>query len=120
MVMASRASDGECHEGFSKSIGTIHHIFCLKLFFHDTAFHVLLVVAVEGRGDDHVAIRIGHQVTRQLFMDEAIVTHVSVESIDDPVAVRRHIPHAIDRITMGICIASEIQPFSCHPFSVMW
>ena len=45
-------------------------------------------------------------------MDEPVIRHVPVEGGDDPVAVGRHVPQAIDGVSMGIRETCDVQPVS--------
>ena len=101
--MAAGTSHGKGHEGISHGIGAVHHVFGLVFQLNNSAFHVLLVIPVKGCGNQHVTRWVGQQVSSQLLVDERIVGHVDVEGIDDPIPVRRHVPQAVNGITMGIC-----------------
>ena len=64
MIMATGASNRKSHESITHGIGAVHHIFGLVFQFHDSAFHVLLMVPVESSGNQHVTCWVGQQVSR--------------------------------------------------------
>ena len=119
VVMATGTSHRKGHECITHGIGAVHHIFGLVFQFNDSTFHVLLVVPVEGSGDQHVTGWVGQQVSSQLLVDERIVRHVDVEGIDDPIPVGRHVALPVNGIAMGICKPCKVQPFGCHSLAIM-
>ncbi|MNL60923.1 hypothetical protein D3C87_1847780 [compost metagenome] len=88
MIMAFGAAYRKTQKCVAKGVGAVDHVFGLKLFLDDAAFHILLVVAIEGGCNPHFFRRIRHKVAGQLPLYELVVMHVFIECIDHPVAVR--------------------------------
>ena len=75
-----------------------------------SAFLVNEGVPVKGRGNKLGLGAFGKEVTGQLFDRELIEGKIVVECFDDPVAVRPHVATAIDRVAVGISVASLVKP----------
>ena len=87
MIVTFGTADGKTKKGIAKSIGPVYYILSLELFFHNTPFHVLGLVAVKGRSDHHIPGRMRHQVARQLPLDKSVVGHIGIKSADNPIPV---------------------------------
>ena len=67
-------------------------------------------VPVEGRGNELAFTPGRKEVAGQLFDRELIEGKIVVECFDYPVAVRPHVATAIDRVAVGISVASLVKP----------
>ena len=61
--------------------------------------------------------RILEEVPGQLFGQEAVVGHVPVEGLDDPVAPEPGISASVDGIPVGVGITGGVEPGKGHLFS---
>ena len=127
MVMAARAAHGDAEESATHRV---------ELLVDDVELHLPAVVAgdhlgaqgEEPGGDEALdpLVRIlpgsaGQQVSRDLFVDQAVEGLVPVERIDDvvPVAVRVGVGHVlVDAVRVGV--ASHVEPVAAPAFPVAW
>ena len=58
------------------------------------------------------------QVARQLFGQKAIIRHVFVEALNDPIAPAPHRAFGVVIETVGVGIARDVQPIHRHPLTV--
>ncbi len=58
-------------------------------------------------------------VTCQLFDRELIERHIILKCIDHPIAVGPYRSHLVFFVTVGICIASQVQPFTSPTFAIV-
>ena len=120
VIVAAGASDGEAHPHGCGSLRAVGHIFDAILFGDDSAFAAGAVIAIEPRSDLLVECGLGQQIAGELLGGEAVVRHVAVEGIDDPVAPAPHVPRAIGLVAVTVAIAGGFHPAVSHALAVPW
>ena|SRR5436190_1570448 len=88
MVMTTSAAEGQAQKSCSGGGHAVGDVLGAKFLLDTAAFIGLTVQAVESGGQDLVASRRWHQVTRYLPEGELVIGEVLVKRADDPVAPR--------------------------------
>ena len=114
MIVAARAFGGEAEERGAEGVHAVHDVGDAILFLGDAAFLVLVVQAIEGRGEPLLFRRVRQQVARELPRHELIEGQILVERLDDPVAIRPHGAEAIRLIAVGVGETREVEPLGRH------
>ena len=105
-----RATDGEPEPHGAGGVDAVHRRLDAKLLRVGTALLVDQRVAVEGAGDELRLLRVGQEVAGDLLGGEPVERQVVVERLDHPIAVRPHLPFAVDRITVRVRVARTVEP----------
>ena len=100
-------------------VHTIEHGVHAELFRVDTTFFVEHRVSQEPRCDNLVLSRSRQQVSGQLLDDKLVVRKVLVQSIDHVVPVEGNLSRLVLFETIGVCIASGVEPVAAPAFAVM-
>ncbi len=118
VIVAAGASDGEAHPHGGGSLRAVGHVFDAILFGNDSAFAAGAVIAIEPRSDLLVERGVGQQIARELLDGEAVVRHVAIEGVDDPVAPAPHVARAIGLVAVTVAIAGGFHPAVSHALAI--
>lgn len=108
--VALGATHSEAKPNRAGSVDAVDDRLDAELFAVRSALLVDESVSVKGGGNELAFAAVRKKVTGQLFDGELIEGKIVVECLDDPVAVRPHITAAIDRIAVGVGVASLVEP----------
>ena len=118
VVVAARAPQRQAEPDGGRRRDSIDRVFHQELRWHDPAFGVQAVVAVETGGDTLVQCCVGEHVTGDLLDRELIERHVVVVGIDHPVPPAPHAALAVGLVPVRVGIPGGVQPLHGHPLTV--
>jgi len=110
VVVALRAIQSEAEEGAAESGDAVHDGLNAELLGIDAALLVDLGVAVEAGGDLLLGRGVGEEIAGELFNDELVVGLISIQRVDDPVAVFPDLARGVDGVAVGIGVAGDVEP----------
>src|SRR5262249_45146995 len=111
VVMAARASDRKPQPDGAKRRGAIEYRGNAKFLLIGSAFLIGQCLPIESSGDPAAAGGIQQQVSGELLGAETIERKVSVDGIDDPVAIEVGVgTRAIGLVTIRIGITGKVEP----------
>ena len=124
MCMALGTPYGEAEPDRAGRVDPVHDLLDPCLFRVDAPFLIDDGLAMETRRDQlrlgrAWIRRSGQEIPGELLDGEAIEWLVVVDRLDDPVAIRPHLPLAIDRIAMSIGIPCLVEPMAPPALPVM-
>ena len=119
VVVAAAAFERQAEKRRAKRGHTVIDVVDAILLFDRSALALLLVQAVEGRGEHLLVGRVRQQVASHLPECELVPRQVVVERLDHPVAPRPHIgPRPIELEAVAVGVAGEVHPVGRHPLAV--
>ena len=114
----TRAVRGEPEEDPGGCLDPVARIVGQVFLDDGAAFVGRDIAALEAGGDDLFERRFWQEVAGELLGDEIVEPLVSVEGIDDPVAVRPHFAVVVEMHSVGIAVARRIEPVARAMFAV--
>ena len=118
MVVALGATVGQAHEGRPDRVSDIEQDFGAPLH-EDGGVGLVRVVAVEAGGDARLGAFGPELVTGDLFLHEAVIGLVGVESVDHVVAVAPGVrARLVGFEALALGIARQVEPVPRPPFAV--
>ena len=118
MVVAAGAAHRHRHPYGGYRLDAVDHVLDVVLLGNRAALEVDHVVAIEARGNELIAGRIGQQVARDLLDGELVERLVFVEGANHPIAPRPHLAAAVDVVTVRVGVTRQVEPFQRHALAV--
>ena len=116
--MTSCTTDRQAQEDGTGGVDAVDHCVDPELLVVGSTLLVDQRVAVKAGGDQLVQAALWDQVSGELFGRKAIEGHVGVDGIDDPVTVFPYRTGSIDRETIGVGVAGQVEPVPSPAFPV--
>ena len=119
VVMALGTLNGNAEHRLADAVHSINETIDAKLLGICPALFIQHRIAQEPSGHAAGIGRLGQQVTSDLLDEKLVIGQVAIEGVDHPISVRPDKPGLVLFETIGVGIASRIQPMSSPAFSVM-
>ncbi len=119
VIVTAGAPESEPEKGGTGRGYPIYNRFHAILLEVDTTLIVAGRIAMKAGGDQLVDAWIRQHVARDLLDHELIERHVTVQSVDHPVAVLPHLAWCIDGVTVGIGVARHVEPVAAPSLAVV-
>src|SRR5437899_2098397 len=119
MIMAAGTFESQSQKSRAESVDAVGDVFTAPFFFDAAAFIGLAMEPVESGGQALGTSGISQQVTGKLLGQELVIGQITLEGIDDPVAIRPSRTELIALIAVAVGIASGIEPRHGHSFAEM-
>ena len=97
--------------------GHVHHIVDSIFFGNSPTFAIDHVIATKAGGKFLFQSGIRKHIAGQLPKSKLIEREVCVEGSNNPIAPRPHGSFVVPLVTVGVGVASCVEPIPCHAFS---
>jgi len=118
VVVAARAIEGQAEPDGGGGLDAVEDVFDARLLGDAAALAVEHVVAVKTTRDFLLARSRGEEIAGELFDGELVERHVGVEGVHDPVAPRPHGALGVALESVGVGVASDVQPVPSPAFAI--
>ena len=118
MIVAAGTLHGESKKNRRDGVDSVGHVFDSVLLLDDPTFGVVSLIAQKARGDLLFQAGIRKQIPCELLGEKLVVWHVLAIGVDHPITPRPHLTILVVVVTVGVCIARQIEPLGSHPFGV--
>ena len=119
VVMALGTLNGNAEHRLADAVHSINETIDAKLLGICPALFIQHRIAQEPSGHAAGIGRLRQQVASDLLDEKLVIGQVAIEGVDHPISVRPDKPGLVLFETIGVGIASRIQPMSSPAFSVM-
>ena len=119
VIVAGGAMDRHPHEGSPHGGDPIDDVLEKALLGQCGSAVNDEVQAIESRGHELVARRLGKQVAGQLIADEVIVAQVLVESPNYPIAISNQVAVKVLVHTVGVSKTDQVQPVTSKMLTIL-
>ena len=117
--MALGALDGNTQHRLADAVHAVDQTIDAKLLRICPALFIQHRIAQEPSGHAAGIGRLRQQVASDLLDEKLVIGQIAIEGVDHPISVRPDKPRLVLFETIGVGIASRIQPMSSPAFSVM-
>ncbi len=118
VVMADGAAGREAHPDLHRRGGAVDRVAIGPLLGDAAALARGDIAAIESRGNELLAGRVGEQIARELPAGEFVKRQVRIKRLHDPVAVGPHGALVVEMKSVGVGIAGKVEPVTGHVLTV--
>ena len=119
MIVALRALNGQPENTLADAIHAVEQSFHAELLGIDAAFLVQHRIAQKSGGDPIVLSGMRQLIAGDLFDDEAVVGQVTVERMNDPVAIRPDETRLVLFKSVRVGVTRGVEPMAPPTLAVM-
>src|SRR5262249_38754590 len=118
VVVALGTGDGQAQPDGAGGVDAIDDVGVVVFLGYRPALEVDHVVTVKAAGDLLGQGGRGQQIAGQLLDGKPVKGQIGIEGVDPPLPPARHVPAAVDVVTVRIGKAGRVQPLQAHAFSI--
>ena len=119
VIVALGALHGQAQHGLADGVHAVEHGLHAELLWVGPALFVDHRVAQEAGSDALLLGRVRQQVARDLLDHEAVIGHVRVEGVNDPIAIEPDLARLVLLKAVRIGVAGSVQPDAPPALAVM-
>ena len=118
VVVAAATIKGESQPHRAGGLGHIHDVVDAVLLGDSSAFAIDGMITQEAGSKALLRCGVGQKIACKLPNGEVIPRDVAIKGVDNPVSPRPHGTFAIALITVGVGIASSVEPWPGHALTI--
>ena len=119
MFVANGATKGQSHPDCGSCFDSVNCIANQIFCGNRSTFASRYIAAIKARGNALIQRRHWQQITRELLDGELVKWHVVTKGVDDPIPIGPDAANIVEMQTMGISVASSVEPKAGHMFAVV-